>query len=288
MKIFLADGRLGNQIFQYVFLKSKIKGNERIIASGFEELKEAFEIDGVINLNKKNKWIKCFVFKVIKTTLMLLCGKKVISSINIAHEKVLDKYRRETASYSTEVGFLKNIVFVKPGFFQSENFFKKSAAEDLVIKQKYINKAVTFLKCIPNEYHKIFIHIRRGDYKDYTVYGKSALLPLTYFKKQIQWFLDNRQNCFFVFLSDEADFIQEEFKYIEDKLISSDNHFGTDLAIMTLCKSAILSPSSFGWWGSYLMAERDTVFVPKYWLGFNSKTEYQANATPSFSNEIQI
>ena len=42
MKIFLADGRIGNQIFQYLFLKTIQDNNEKIIVSGFEELKEVF------------------------------------------------------------------------------------------------------------------------------------------------------------------------------------------------------------------------------------------------------
>lgn len=288
MKIFFADGRLGNQIFQYVFLKTNKKNNESIIVSGFEELKEVFEIDDVINLNKKNKWVRYFIFKINKPLLILLSDKKVISSISINYEKVLNEYRRESTSFDAKVGFIKYIIFVKLGFFQSENFFNKEVANKLEIKQTYIDNASIFLSGISNKFHKVFIHIRRGDYKNHTVYGKSTLLPLSYYKDQIKWFLENRGNCFFIFLSDEPEFIQKEFKYITNKIISSGNHFGTDLAIMTLCNSAILSPSSFGWWGSYLMKERDTVFSPKYWLGFNSEIEYQDKGGPSYSYEIRI
>ena len=49
MKIFLADGRLGNQIFQYVFLKTVQDNNENIIVSGFEDLSEVFKINDIIN-----------------------------------------------------------------------------------------------------------------------------------------------------------------------------------------------------------------------------------------------
>ena len=113
-------------------------------------------------------------------------------------------------------------------------------------------------------------------------------MPIRYFQTQVKWFLKNKRTPFFIFLSDEAEFIEKEFGYIKNKVISNNNHFGMDLAIMTLCNSAILSPSSFSWWGSYLMKERDTVFVPKYWLGFGSKIEYQYQGTPSFSKEVEI
>jgi hypothetical protein len=99
--------------------------------------------------------------------------------------------------------------------------------------------------------------------------------------------LQNRDNCYFIFLSDEVEFIEQEFKYLENKIISN-NNFAVDFAIMTLCNSAILSPSSFSWWGSYLMQDRDTIFAPKYWLGFNSGVEYHKNSIPKYIEKICI
>ena len=160
--------------------------------------------------------------------------------------------------------------------------------ENLKIKRKYISQADLFLSNIPENSHLVFLHIRRGDYKNQKIYGKDCLLPVGYFKEQIEYFLQNRQNCFFIFLSDDPDFIEKEFDYIENKQISTKAHFGTDLTIMSKCKSAILSPSSFGWWGAYLMSERDIICVPKYWLGFKSGVEYHTNANPSFAKEVTI
>jgi hypothetical protein len=288
MKIFLADGRLGNQIFQYVFLKTIQTNNETIMVSGFEELKEVFEINDIINLNKKNKWIRNFLQRIVKPILFFLSDKKIISSICIEHEKVLENYTRESTSFEKNIGMINKITFVKLGFFQSEIFFKEEASKSLKLKKLHVDNAKHYLSSIDKARHKVFIHIRRGDYADYTVYGKSTLLPLGYYKEQISWFLENRKDCFFIFLSDEPKFIEKEFAYIKNKLISSNNSFGTDLAIMTQCESAILSPSSFGWWGSYLMKKRDIVFAPKYWLGFNSSVEYQKNGTPSYAEKVLV
>ena len=288
MIIFLADGRLGNQIFQYVFLRTIQKNNEKIIVSGFEDLKEVFEIEDIVNLNKKNRWIRIFLFRICKPILHFLSNKKLISSISINHEKILENYKREAITYTKEKGFLNFITFVKLGFFQSDKFFDEKIANKLNIRNLYLYKADEFLIAVTENSNKIFVHIRRGDYKDHTVYGKSTLLPLNYFKEQIEWFMKNRENPFFIFLSDEPEFIEEEFEYIENKIISSNNHFGTDLAIMTQCKSAILSPSSFGWWGSYMMKNRDVVVAPKYWLGFNSGVEYHSEAIVGFCKVVEI
>ena len=288
MKIFLADGRLGNQIFQYVFLKTIQSNNEKIIVAGFENLKEVFDVEDFINLNKKNRWVRSFLFRLTKPILTFLSDKKIISSVAIGHEIGLEKYRRESTVFTNTKGFLKNITFVKLGFFQSEKFFEKNIAKSLKIKSNHVKNANDFLETISEETNKVFIHIRRGDYKDFTIYGRSTLLPIAYYKTQIQWFLENRKNCFFIFLSDEPDFIENEFEYLKNKLVSVNNHFGTDLAIMTLCNSAILSPSSFGWWGSYLMKDRDVVFAPKYWVGFNSNQNYPKDPFASFMTKVKV
>jgi hypothetical protein len=288
LKIFLADGRLGNQIFQYAFLKTIQKNNEKIIVSGFEDLKEVFEIDDFININKNNRLLRFILFRICGSILYFLSDKKIISSIVIKHEKVLNNYIRESTTFDSIQGIVKKITFIKLGFFQSEVFFDNYLANSLKIKKKYLITATELLNSIPNNYHKIFVHIRKNDYKNFTVCGQSTLLPMSYYKDQIEWFIQNRKDSFFIFLGDNTKSLSDEFQYVENKMISRNQHFGTDLAIMTQCNSAILSASSFSWWGSYMMRERDTVFAPKFWLGFRSKLEYQAQGVPSYSKEVEI
>jgi len=286
MIFFISEGRFGNQIFQYMFLKSIQESNEKIIVFGFDELKQVFDVDDFIDINSKNRYIRYLVYQIIKPFLNLLANKKVITSISVNNERVLDKYRRETTNYNVEEGLIKKIKFLKLGFFQSEKFFKKELTKKLVIKHKFVDEAKEFLKPYKDKY-KIFVHIRRGDYRNYKVYGKDTLLPMSYFHNQIKWFLENKRETVFIFLSDEPDFIEDEFAYLNDKVISN-NNYKVDFAIMTLCKGAILSPSSFGWWGSYLMKERGIVVAPKYWLGFKSKIEYHLSPSTNFMKEVEV
>jgi hypothetical protein len=286
MILFLADGRFGNQIFQYMFLKILQKDDEHIFVLGFEDLISILDIKDIVNFNKKNRWIRSAFNRVLKPFLLYLADKKIISSVEVIHENVLNVYQRESTEYIYTEGFFKNLTFVKLAFFQSESFFDEKLVNYLQTKNKFILDAQDFLQNFTNKY-KVFVHIRRGDYKEYKVYGKSTLLPMEYFHKQIKWFIENRQNVKFVFLSDEPSFIEKEFMYLDNKIISN-NSFEVDFAIMTLCNGAILSPSSFGWWGSYLMQDRDVVFAPKYWLGFYTKEEYHKNSIASFMEEREI
>lgn len=288
MILFLADGRLGNQIFQYAFLKKIRKNKEMIIVSGFENLQEVFEVSDVLNINKKNRFIRILLYKFCKPVLSLLSNKKVITSVAVDYEKALDFYLREGTTYTVNKGFFNVFTFVNLGFFQSEKFFDKDIVKQLKIKDIYLHEADIFLKSVPKEATKVFIHIRRGDYKNYFIYGKSTLLQISYFNELIKWFIQNRNNPFFIFLSDEYEFVENEFKDIKNKLISSNKHYGVDLAIMTKCNSAILSPSSFGWWGSYLMSDRDVVFAPKYWQGFNSKCDLHSYPLAEYMTEVEV
>ncbi len=210
----------------------------------------------------------------------------MISSVGILREKVLEKYTGESLEYKSYTGIFKQIRYVKLGFFQSEHFFYEQSARKLKIKPKWLKEAERFLASAKNKY-KVFVHIRRGDYKNYKVYGKTSLLPIEYFHKQIKCFLEHKENVCFVFLSDEPEFIDKEFSYLSHKLIS-ENSYEVDFAIMSLCSGAVLSPSSFGWWGSYLMQERDIVFAPEHWLGFASGEDYQKNPIAHFMTQIKI
>jgi hypothetical protein len=59
-------------------------------------------------------------------------------------------------------------------------------------------------------------------------------LPLQYYKNQIGFFQKKYKNIYFVFLSDDAEYVKHEFNYLKNKMVS-ENDIGTDFAIMTLC-----------------------------------------------------
>ena len=144
---------------------------------------------------------------------------------------------------------------------------------DIILKSQHLKKANNLLADIPSNKHKVFVHIRRIDYINESCFGiKGLTLPLSYYKNCIRWFEDNIENPFFVFLSDDTEFVEYCFNDIENKVIFN-NEIGVDFAIMVLCKSGIISNSSFSWWGAYLMKERYQVFAPKYWMGYKSHKE---------------
>ncbi len=279
-------------MFQYAFLRAIQKNNERIIVVGFYELLEAFNnIDAnLINISSRNKFFRKIInkitYKVLNPIFAYIADKKIISSISVDYDYI-GEYKRELDTYFITKGFFSKIRYLYLGFFQSKNFLNK----DLIafnVKNHYKAVANKFSSMIPQNAYKVFVHIRRRDYDKCLVLGKSALLPLEYYYKLIEWFLENRKDVFFILTGDDVKYIKEKFGYINNSIISENNHPAVDLEIMRNCRGGILSASSFSWWGAYLMENKDIIYAPKYWLGFNSKIEFHYNGFPSFCKEVLI
>jgi len=273
MLIFFADGRLGNQIFQYAFLKTIAKKDETLIIYNFDSMIDVFDVPRRKTLIiKRRRYLRAILQLIIRPFLILLSRIRLITLI----QQDVDNFggpKYSSDTYTEKMGIMP-FRFVDTGFFQSENFFDDNVMTDIIIKSKHLKKANNLLAVIPSNKHKVFVHVRRVDYINVSCFGiKGVALPLSYYKNCIRWFENNVKNPFFVFLSDDTEFVEYCFNDIDNKVIFN-NEIGVDFAVMVLCKSGIISNSSFSWWGAYLMKERYQVFAPKYWLGYKSHKEY--------------
>ena len=127
----------------------------------------------------------------------------------------------------------------------------------------YIEEAKKILIDIPNDFTKIFVHIRRGDYLFAKYLGSQGIdLPRQYFLDAMENIKQEVKNPYFIFLSDDSSFVDCCFDSIQNKYISN-NNMAIDLALMSLCEYGIVSNSSFSWWGAYMMYSRKKVIFPK-------------------------
>ena len=285
MVIFFGDGRLGNQLFQYSFIKSVEDKEHTIVSYGFEDILELFDtIPNLINIQNRN--LKFLIRKFALPSLDFIAQIKLITSykIDACNE---NGFIVPDISYTKRKGLLP-LIYIYPCFAQSEIFFKQIRIKNLVIKKSYLEKAENFLALIPNHFNKIFVHVRRGDYIHFSVLGKMGVtLPISYFRNRIEWYEENIENPFFVFLTDDPEFVECCFDNIYNKAISENSMF-VDFAIITLCEYGIMSNSSFSWWAAYMMKNRKKVFSPKYWLGWKSEAEYPKGITSSFAEVVEV
>lgn len=283
MIIFLSDGRLGNQLFQYAFLNTIAQRDEKIIALNMEQFVDNFDIN---NKNFKHiklgKYTLSFVKKLIKPFfLMWLVKLKIISYIRQNRNKT-----SSLPSFNKKKGILP-ITLVETDYFQSEFFFDADKI-DFSLKEQYIKDALNFLAQVPEIYTKIFIHVRRGDYVFESYLGQQGIdLPRSYFENAMEKIAKDVENPFFVFLSDDTSYVECCFENYKNKIISK-NKMPTDLAIMNLCEYGVVANSSFSWWGAWMMKNRKKVIFPKYWYGWKLRIESHVGIQPSWCEVIDI
>jgi len=285
MLFFLADGRLGNQIFQYAFLKTIARKNEKIFCANMKLFFETFDCESENIKHYQNKFVIRLIKKIIVPYIL-----KPLSTIGILGliKQNRDSMKAALPTYTKKDGLFP-FLFVNTDFFQSESFFtKETLFSEVKIKDKYMDEANKFLSNIPDNFVKVFVHIRRGDYTNEIFMGTRGIdLPKLYFNKSIAIIKEKIQNPFFVFLSDDPSYVERCFEDIEPKIISK-NSMKVDLAIMSLCNAGIISNSSFSWWGSAFMRESIIVIAPRYWYGWKQKVESHHGIYPSRAYIIDV
>jgi len=281
MILFVSDGRLGNQLFQYAFLKSIAKPKERVVGFRLASINTIFEIEAA---HFSMPPLSDRGFRLFQRYLSpALAFASRLKLIGLIEEEKQDG--RPNGAIRFRRGLLP-FNFVKTAFFQSEALFDHRQVK-LEFKQEIKNKAEAQLDKIPEDFEKVFVHVRRGDYLTETYGGKVGIdLPQSYYEKAIQKITAQVAKPFFIFLSDEPDFCSREFSNLEHKIISR-NGVGEDLATMSQCAHGIMANSSFSWWGAYLMNHKKNVYYPNYWYGWKLKTHSHPAIYPSFGALIE-
>lgn len=282
MILFISGGRLGNQLFQYSFLNTISKDNEKILTIHMEQFVDKFLI-------KNNKFhhihVSDYTFRFIRKAFKPLILKPLIKIKLIGYIKQNKNNVSDLNTFSHKKGILP-ITLVETDNFQSEDFFESSKA-DFKIKDNFIDNAKKFLNEIESSKTKVFIHIRRTDYMFVNYLGTYGInLPKEYYMNAINEISKEVIDPIFIFLSDDPEFVKYCYFNVPNKIISK-NDMATDLAIMSLCDYGIISNSTFSWWGAYLMQNRKKVYFPKYWYGWKQKIQSHKGIYPRWAKILE-
>jgi hypothetical protein len=251
------DGRLGNQLFQYVFLKyvqQREPGKIVFFSNPHHAyLEKYFNLEGQDNLLLGSK-----AYSGLTRYLPALLRLKTI----FIHNWIIPK----------EFG-IKNWTHYK-GYFQSDYYYnqlnKKPAFN---IKKELKAKFEKEFGSLFNQNKTIVVHIRRTDYMNYGERRKRDIsLPISYFKERLNA-IENLEQYKVIFVSDDIELVKEVFP-AQDNFIFSSNNEITDFQIIQHADIAIISNSTFAWWASYLSAKNNIVYAPKNWFGFKIGREH--------------
>ena len=238
------NGRLGNQMFQFAALYGIAKKNNFDYAFTPGRLYEAFNMNGVQNSRNINP-------------------KFLYSEPSFSfNENVFKVYE------NTEI----------IGFFQTDKYWSH-VEQDIrtfymfkdEIKNTIDNNILNFCR------DAVFIHVRRGDYLN-----KQQFHPVVDEEYCLRALEHVRSNKIAIFTDDVewAKGLKKTFDSSKYEVeIISEKRLGDlqELFLMTQCNEAIISNSSFSWWGAYLgpHAKGNTVVAPSKWFGELGHKDFQ-------------
>jgi hypothetical protein len=277
------EGRLGNQLFQYAFIYVAAK-----------KLGTSFYTDKSIDYLLIDKYfdIQPDFCGIPDNKVFSIKGYKNIFSHRLRRAfyyslRNILRLKRETFSNfeppEQQLKKIKNGLLYE-GFFQSEMYFadyKDDIKKLFSIKDIHRGDFETVFNTLPRAERYIAVHIRRGDYIDYDLAP-----PLSYYHAAIS--NTNQKGNYYIFVSDDSDFVESEFAYITNKYISRNDEI-TDLQFLMHADICILSNSTFSWWGAWLNDKKDKiVHAPRYFLGWKTQKEFPENIYPSTWNLISV
>jgi len=251
------EGRLGNQMFQYAFMRgmSKKHGYDFMIpdanANRFDNygLFECFELEGCKTGEGSYPTLEC------RDTAF--------------NQKFLDECSDNT-NYS--------------GVFQTEKYFADATEElrkDFTFHKEILDPCQEF---IDNVGDVIFLHIRRGNSNLVGKRGEKwsyqllqdyhPLMKKEYYLEALSHFDASKK---VIVLSDTIDWCKKQDWLQDDRFLFSDSSYEVfddgasvpyiDICLMSLCSGGIIANSSMSWWGAWLQNDRGKVIAPHPWYG---------------------
>ena len=251
------EGRLGNQMFQYAFIRgmSKKHGYDFIIpdanANRFDNygLFDCFELEGCKTGEGSYPTLEC------RDTAF--------------NQKFLDDCSDNT-NYS--------------GVFQTEKYFANATEElrkDFTFHKEILDPCQEF---IDNVGDVIFLHVRRGNSNLVGNRGEKwsyqmlqdyhPLMKKEYYLEALSHFDESKK---VIVLSDTIDWCKKQDWLQDDRFLFSDSSYEVfddgasvpyiDLCLMSLCSGGIIANSSMSWWGAWLQNDTGKIIAPNPWYG---------------------
>jgi glycosyl transferase family 11 len=278
MIFFYGEGRLGNQVFQYQALCAVARPHETIFAAGLENLPGLFEIGGPkLRVLTRNGFLK----RVVKFLLIPFIVRPVARTLRLAnyvYEPLLEFAGRPQPGGEMVFrrGLLGHLTFVDGGHYQNPSLWRVLfPTATLSLKAPMRDAARRLLSAIPPASGGLsFVHVRRGDYLNYKVYGvDDVCLPAGFYRAAIAELRRRVGETHLVFITDDPGWVAEQLGDIPSKTILS-NDVLMDFAVMTECRNGIISNSTFSLAAAFIMANPGIVIAPQYWYGFGVGTWY--------------
>ncbi|SFH87340.1 alpha-1,2-fucosyltransferase [Pisciglobus halotolerans] len=278
MKIVKFKGGLGNQLFQYAFMRllevgygiSEVKADftyyngvkgDQVRKPRIEQLNTKIKKATETDLNN------VFLFSHLGDPLSFKYKFKVMLEFMLNNKYYYEKDRKKrNVQQIIEYNYFD-------GYWQSWKYLEqieKELKKEISYNKDFDEKTKNFIDKIKKE-NAVFIGIRRGDYLESTKTRKHyGIFDSDYYTKAIEYIKEKVDTPVFYIFSNDIQWVKENMNFdanviyrTEDKQVSDIE----ELFIMAACKHAIIVNSTFYWWGAWLIEnENKIVIAPKKWF----------------------
>jgi Glycosyl transferase family 11 len=170
------------------------------------------------------------------------------------------------------------------GYFQSERFFAPTRNEVRAafrVRDEHVaNFRGAYADLVDRDY--VCCHMRRTDYH---TFAGGVALPMAYYQDALEQ-IAVPDGTPIVFVGDDLDEAHSAFASRENVRFER-NDIAVDHLLLRNAAIAIVSNSSFAWWGAWLN-ERATVIAPRLWLGFDFGWEYPPHVIPPVWTQVRV
>jgi hypothetical protein len=264
------DGGLGNQMFQYAFIKSVGTFFEVPYAADVSAYQQVPQRAALLlpSLNVPKQYFcnnQSLLYHINLLRVLKKAGIKRFGKATIEIENVFQPLQR--------IGKPRGIYY---GYFQFHRYFDNLYQE--------LQNELRFEKVYASAYYKeilatesIGLHIRRGDYiTNQRAARLMADISIDYYCKAVDDIISNGNGNEVLFLfSNDMDWVKDTIlPFFQSRLRSvMVNHANFlsqaglfDFECMKKCKHNIIANSTFSWWAAYLNPNKGKrVIAPEYW-----------------------
>jgi len=270
--LFVGEGRLGNQIFQYSAIR-KLFGPEAIVWSpSLRSVAQVFKDDGRLKVGFSEKLPEAAIRRILVPALIrpLFRTARFGAYCRERVEELASRVRAECGCPEIQPGRLSRWAFVDGGYYQNlSDLLAPADFRFLDVKPELVASAREIMKKrLGSRIPKIAMHVRRGDYVGFSSFGlSSVVLPAGYYEAAGA---TARRRCGpnseILIISDDPDWCERE--------LASLHPFSTihcseavDFTLLSLFPIVVISNSTFSLAAACVGKNVEMVIGPTYWLG---------------------
>lgn len=276
-------GGLGNQMFMYAMARAMSLRNKTSMAFNLHEgFEKDFQFHRKLELQNLNvemgERAPFTVFDYKGACFTQFLSKKVGRNIVVPQYRIIKEDVPMHFQPELVDKCFKNVYL--EGYWQSEKYFgdfREQIRKDFEIVTPIADNVKAELNEMQQGGHNlVFIGVRR--YQECKQTRSGMVLNADYYNKAIKCIEGRVSNLKFIVFTQQPEWAKQHL-IVKSPIMFAQHKTGElstieDLFLMTQCRHAIISNSSFYWWGAWLMRSADKIVIaPNNFINIDSPCE---------------